>query len=127
MKWLVPSPVSLARPPEERESTPRPPQGVQELRIIEERRRIRQLEREASRPYHQFAYQVSKERELILDEMSPPEAADFSYLNQWPPALHQAALQGGAGRQRIPTEPNLEYSVSTPPLSPTSTRQPMRA
>ncbi|KAF5132868.1 hypothetical protein E5D57_003490 [Metarhizium anisopliae] len=102
-------------PLEERESTPRPPQGVQDLPMTEERRRIREREREASRPYHQFVYQVSKERELILDEMSPPEAADFSYLNKWPPILHQAALQGGAGCQRTPTEPNVEYSVSTPP------------
>ncbi|KID85222.1 hypothetical protein MGU_07644 [Metarhizium guizhouense ARSEF 977] len=102
-------------PLEERESTPRPPQGVQDLPMTEERRRIREREREASRPYHQFVYQVSKERELILDEMNPPEAPDFSYLNQWPPTLHQAALHGGEGRQRTLTEPNVEYSVSTPP------------
>ncbi|KJK93785.1 hypothetical protein H633G_02288 [Metarhizium anisopliae BRIP 53284] len=107
-------------PPEEIESPPRPQQGVQGMPMTEERPRIREREREASRPYHQFVYQVSKERELILDEMNPPEAADFSYPNQWSPVLHPAALHGEAGRQRTPTEPNLEYSVSTPDINTTA-------
>lgn len=40
----------------------------EEKRQVAKRRLIREREREASRPYHQFVYQISKERERIQDE-----------------------------------------------------------
>ncbi|CAG9986382.1 unnamed protein product [Clonostachys byssicola] len=62
----------------------------------EPRRLLREREREASRPFHQFVYQVSKERERIQDEMNSPtprlidlnrtcrSTADY-YLHVWTP------------------------------------------
>ena len=52
----------------------------EERRIIE-RRVIREREREASRPYHQFVYQVNKERERIQDESANGEGADAAEIN----------------------------------------------
>ncbi|GAO13228.1 hypothetical protein UVI_02025760 [Ustilaginoidea virens] len=103
-------------PLEQRGSKPRRSKSAEELRTIEECRRIRELEREASRPYYQFAYQVSKERERIQEEMSLPETLNFSDLNQMHPNRQQAALQARAERGHTPTEPNVQNSiVSTPP------------
>ncbi|KAJ8108848.1 hypothetical protein ONZ43_g6301 [Nemania bipapillata] len=45
------------------EIKPRRPKSDEELRLIAERRSIHNREREASRPFYQFVYQVSKERE----------------------------------------------------------------
>ncbi|KAF4618051.1 hypothetical protein G7Y89_g14997 [Cudoniella acicularis] len=39
---------------------------------------MRKREREASRPYHQFVYQMSKERERIQDESTSGEGAGQS-------------------------------------------------
>ena len=47
---------------------PRRAKSDDEKRRIAERRVIREREREASRPYHQFVYQISKERERIQEE-----------------------------------------------------------
>jgi hypothetical protein len=47
---------------------PRQPKSDDEKRRIAERPIVREREREASRPYHQFVYQISKERERIQDE-----------------------------------------------------------
>ena len=44
------------------------PKSDDEKRQIAERRVVREREREASRPYHQFVYQVSTERVRIEDE-----------------------------------------------------------
>ncbi|SPQ19490.1 e44a693d-9297-4259-b985-234fd8e695d6 [Thermothielavioides terrestris] len=52
-----------------------------------------QLDREASRPFYQFMYQVSKERERIEEELNPPKAPTpprFGFtkpLFGWPPPL----------------------------------------
>ncbi|KAG5790577.1 hypothetical protein H9Q69_010361 [Fusarium xylarioides] len=50
------------------EAKPRRPKGDVEMRRIAERRPVREREREASRPYYQFFYQVLKTRERIQDE-----------------------------------------------------------
>lgn len=52
---------------------PRRPKSDDEKRRIAERRVIREREREASRPYHQFVYQISKKRERIQDESRSAE------------------------------------------------------
>lgn len=46
----------------------RPPKSDDEKRRIAERRVVRKREREASRPYHQLIYQISRERERIQEE-----------------------------------------------------------
>ncbi len=46
----------------------RRPKSAEELQRIRERRPVREREREASRPFHQFLYQVSRERERIEAE-----------------------------------------------------------
>ena len=60
---------------------PRRPKSDDEKRGIAERRVIRQREREASRPYHQFIYQISKEREPIQDESANGKGTDAADIN----------------------------------------------
>ena len=74
------------RPPfsflsKEPQPKPRRPKSDEEKRRIAERRVVRQREREASRPYHQFVYQVSKERERIQEESANGEGADAADIN----------------------------------------------
>ncbi|KAI3321946.1 hypothetical protein HD806DRAFT_545617 [Xylariaceae sp. AK1471] len=52
-----------------------------EKRQFAEQRVVREREREASRPYHQFIYQVSKERERIQDESASGDGADAADIN----------------------------------------------
>jgi hypothetical protein len=52
-----------------------------EKRRIAKRRVIREREREASRPSHQFVYQISKEREQIQEESANGEGADAADIN----------------------------------------------
>ncbi|KAN0073554.1 hypothetical protein V8E54_008774 [Elaphomyces granulatus] len=59
---------------------PRRPKSDDEKRRTAERRVIREREREASRPYHQFVYQISKERERI-QESANGEGADTADIN----------------------------------------------
>lgn len=62
----------------------RRPRTNQETRRTEERRAVREHEREASRPLHQFVYQILKEGERIRDESSSgngavvPDPADIN-------------------------------------------------
>ncbi|KAL5330549.1 hypothetical protein ACEPPN_000067 [Leptodophora sp. 'Broadleaf-Isolate-01'] len=63
------------------EPKPRRPKSDEEKRLIAERTVIREREREASRPYHQFVYQVSKERERIQGESADGEGADAADIN----------------------------------------------
>jgi hypothetical protein len=60
---------------------PRLPKSDNESRQIAERRVIREREREASRPFHQFFYQVSKERERIQDESASGEGTGTADIN----------------------------------------------
>ncbi|CAG9945524.1 unnamed protein product [Clonostachys rosea f. rosea IK726] len=75
----------------------------------EPRRLVREREREASRPFHQFVYQVSKERERIQDEMKSPNPmpyfsnppglvnSDFDfYLYVWTPKRQPHLYKGEA-------------------------------
>jgi hypothetical protein len=59
---------------------PRWPKSDDDKRRTVERRVIREREREASRPYHQFVYQISKERERI-QESANGEGADTADIN----------------------------------------------
>ncbi|KAH7115783.1 hypothetical protein B0J13DRAFT_590416 [Dactylonectria estremocensis] len=66
------------------DAKPRRPKSAEELRWIAERRPIREREREASRPFHRFVYQVSKERERIQGEMNPPPPLlQTSLISTW--------------------------------------------
>jgi hypothetical protein len=60
---------------------PRRPKSDREKRWIAERRVIREREREASRPYHQFVHQISKERERIQQESENGEDANTADLD----------------------------------------------
>ncbi|KAI4131449.1 MAG: hypothetical protein LQ338_001191 [Usnochroma carphineum] len=62
---------------------PRRRKNDEELQRIAERRPVREREREASRPFHQFVYQVSKEREWIQDVINAPKSfyIKSSHLN----------------------------------------------
>lgn len=60
---------------------PRRAKSDDEKRRIVERRVIREREREASRPYHQFVYQISKERERIQEESTNGEGANATDIN----------------------------------------------
>ncbi|KAJ8127744.1 hypothetical protein O1611_g5892 [Lasiodiplodia mahajangana] len=57
--------------------------GSEEIRKIAERLHVLEREREASRPYHQFLWQVSEERERIRDEQgfSGAPAEDLADVN----------------------------------------------
>jgi hypothetical protein len=60
---------------------PRRPKSDDEKRRIAGRRVVREREREASRPYHQFVYQISTERERIQEESRSGEGADTADIN----------------------------------------------
>jgi hypothetical protein len=60
---------------------PRQPKSDEEKRWIVERRATWEREREASRPFHQFVYQVLKERERIQDELESGEVAAAADIN----------------------------------------------
>ncbi len=70
--------------PEESQSKPRRPKSDDEKRRIAERRVVREREREASRPYHQFTYQTSKERERVQEESTSGEGTDMPTSIQGP-------------------------------------------
>ncbi|KAI9769277.1 MAG: hypothetical protein M1840_004406 [Geoglossum simile] len=57
------------------------PESDDEKRRIAERRVLRERKREASRPYHQFVYQISKERERTQEESENGEGADAADIN----------------------------------------------
>ncbi|CAG8959870.1 hypothetical protein HYFRA_00013142 [Hymenoscyphus fraxineus] len=69
--FLVPKP----------ELKPRQPKSDAEKRRTAERRVVREREREASRPYHQLIYQISKERERIQGEFANDGGADIADIN----------------------------------------------
>lgn len=71
-EWEI-EPAGLSQPGKRR------PKSDEQLRLIAERRPVRAREHEASRPFHQFIYQVSKERERVLAE-SGPDGPSFSDL-----------------------------------------------
>lgn len=56
------------------EAKPRQPKSDEEERRIAERQATQEREREASRPFYQFVYQVSKERERMQDESGVGDA-----------------------------------------------------
>ncbi|MCJ1355518.1 MAG: hypothetical protein MMC33_005510 [Icmadophila ericetorum] len=60
---------------------PRRPKSNDEKQRAAKRRAVRECEREASRPYHQFVYQILKERERIQDESANGEGADAADIN----------------------------------------------
>ena len=102
--------------PQKTESKPRRPKSAEELQQIAESRRVRELEREASRPYHQFLYQVSEERGRIQNEIGPLGPQPMSELNPTRSNHHEAALQVTARHGGAPREPAVQNStVSTPP------------
>ena len=65
-------------PPKTGEEKPRRPKSAEELRLIQARRVRREREREASRPFYQFIYQVSQQRERIQGESGSEEATATS-------------------------------------------------
>ncbi|MCJ1479185.1 hypothetical protein MMC13_007869 [Lambiella insularis] len=75
-----PSPL-FSNFPKQPQPKPRRPKSDDEKRRIAERRAVRDREREASRPYYQFVYQISKEREKIQEESANWEGADAAHIN----------------------------------------------
>ena len=59
----------------------RQPKSDDEKRRIAERQVVRESERETSRPYHHFVYQISKERERIQDESANGDGACAADIN----------------------------------------------
>jgi hypothetical protein len=66
----------LGMSPEQSQSKTRRPKSGDEKRQVEERRFVREREREASRPYYQFVFQISKERERIQHNSIDKEGAN---------------------------------------------------
>jgi hypothetical protein len=75
------SPPLFSFLPEQPQPKPRRPKSDNEKRRIAERRAVRESEREASRPYRQFVYQISKERERIQEKPENGEGADAADIN----------------------------------------------
>jgi hypothetical protein len=65
-----PRPSLFGMTQQQQQPKPRSLKSDYERRQIAERRVVRERQREASRPYHQFVYQLSNEGERIEDEMS---------------------------------------------------------
>ncbi|KAK1771471.1 hypothetical protein QBC33DRAFT_523809 [Phialemonium atrogriseum] len=70
----VRAPLFCLSPSPTRAAEPRRPKSAEELQQIAEQRAVQEREREPSRPFYQFIYQVSNERKRIQDEMNPPDA-----------------------------------------------------
>ncbi|KAF2180928.1 hypothetical protein K469DRAFT_714121 [Zopfia rhizophila CBS 207.26] len=68
-------------PQKQPQPKPRRPKSNDEKQRVAERRAVREREREASRPYHQFVYQISKERERIQDESANGEGTDAADID----------------------------------------------
>ena len=62
----------------------------EEARQSAERRADRQRQRELTRPIHQFNYQVSQERERLVEERTQ-EASDDDPVKRWPPDISTQA------------------------------------
>ena len=68
-------------------SAPKPQPKSRRVKSDDEKRRtaearvIQEREREASRPYHQFLYQISRERERIQKESADTEGPDAADIN----------------------------------------------
>jgi len=60
---------------------PRRSNSDNEKRLTRERRIVRERERDASRPYRQFTYQISKERERIQNELSNRKEIDTADID----------------------------------------------
>jgi hypothetical protein len=71
---VEPSPPLFSLLPKQPQLKSRRPKSDDEKRRIAERRVAREREREASRLYHQFVYQISKERERIQAESRAGDA-----------------------------------------------------
>lgn len=71
-------PISVFGPPQRKR---RQPKSIEEIGRMAERRVVREREREASRPYHQFIYQVSKERERIENKSTSIEGTWTANIN----------------------------------------------
>lgn len=70
-----PPPFSLFNVPQKHlQLKLRRPKSNSERQRLAEQRAVREREREASRPYHQFLYQISKERERIEEESGRGDA-----------------------------------------------------
>lgn len=70
------SPTSQTQPEPRRR-----PKSEDERRRIAERRVVRERERQASRPYYQFVYQISRERERIEEETKNWGGAEAAGIN----------------------------------------------
>jgi hypothetical protein len=78
----LPRPLSIFGIPQKQlQPKPRQPKSDVEKRRIAEQRVVQEREREASRPYHQFVYQISKERARIQEESANGEGADAADIN----------------------------------------------
>jgi hypothetical protein len=76
------SPLSIFGIPQKQlQPKPRQPKSDIEKRRIAEQRVVREREREASRPYHQFVYQISKERKRIQEESANGEGTNTADIN----------------------------------------------
>jgi hypothetical protein len=78
---VEPSSPLFSFSPKQPQPKPRRPKSDDEKRRIAERRVVQDREREASRPYHQFVYQISTERERIQEESRSREGADTTDIN----------------------------------------------
>lgn len=91
--------------PTEAEREPRRPKSGEE---VAKQQSIREREREASRPFHQFVYQMSKEREWIQDVIKCPKSLLPSDINTQ--TVVRALERGGwpsAVQANIPDPPDI--------------------
>jgi hypothetical protein len=93
----------------------RRPKSDEELLKIAERRVIREREREASRPYHQFHYQVSKERERIEIESGTAKGTRI-YINTFKARenVKNTWVKRGIWDQRWVTLPGMSWMHEAP-------------
>ena len=82
-------------PPPEEVPTPRQWKNGKDLRQFVKRRLLRERKREASRPIHQFLFQVSKEREWIQDVMNAPQDCVIHPSNIFAQTAVQALTKSG--------------------------------
>ena len=74
-------PFYFGMSPDQRQPRPRRPKSDEEKRKIADRRAVRERDREASRPYHQFIFQISKERKRIEHESRSADGSSNTDIN----------------------------------------------
>lgn len=95
---------------------------TEELQPTVDQKLVQRCEREASRPFYQFLFQVSEQRDLIESECRPSDDSAENHVASHRvlegPIHHRAALDAWANTRRASEELHCQRTSDSPPPSP---------